>query len=344
MSPSLHRPQYPAPPRVLGLTAWLFVLGGCSGSPDANASAPATAVRQTTTVAAVVTVESTTVSTPMRLPSQLYVEQDAAVGARTAGVLRTLSVALGSDVKAGDVLGYVEDGMPRLAVARADVTLDYAKKTAWRAHEMAKSNNIPIADVEDAEYQANLAEVAKREADQALERTRILSPFDGVVTGRYVQPGRLLALHDTIVRVTARRPWLARVRVPESESATLRIHDRLAVVTTSGRRLDGRIRQLAPAIDPASGTREVIVQVDGHAGPTTGGNLFTGSAVFVELPRRARRILAAPLTAVSTDGYVVLVENRRTLMRPVVVGGEFGTQVEVLAGLQAGDRIRARAR
>jgi len=340
----MHRPQFPAPPLVVGLTAWLFVLGGCSGSPDANASAPAAAVPQTTTVPAIVTVESTTVSTPMRLPSQLYVEQDAAIGARTAGVLRTLSVALGSDVKAGDVLGYVEDDMPRLAVSRADVTLDYAKKTAWRAHEMAKSNNIPIADVEDADYQAKLADVTKREADQALERTRVVAPFDGVVTGRYVQPGRLLALHDTIVRITARRPWLARVRVPESEAASLRRHGRLAVVTASGRRLDGRIRQLAPAIDPASGTREVIVQVDGITGGATSGNVLTGSAVFVELTRRARRILAAPRAAVSADGYVVLVENRRTLLRPVVVGGEFGTQVEVLAGLQAGDRIRARAR
>ncbi len=339
----MHQRLVSSSPLIAGVSAWLFLLLGCSGSTDTKAKAPATALRIADTDAAIVTIESTTVSTPVRIPSQLYVEQDAAIGARAAGVLRTLTVDLGTDVKAGDVIGHLEDDVTRLAVSRADVTLDYAKKTVWRAREMQKSNNVAMTELEDAEYQATLADVAKREADQALERTRIVAPFSGVVTGRYVQPGRLVALNDTIVRITARRPWLARARVPESESASLRIGGRLTVIAATGRRLDGRIRQLAPAVDAASGTREVIVLVDGGGRGTAGGTLLTGSAVFVEFPRAARRVLSAPRTAVSADGYVVMVEKSRRLMRPVVIGGEFGAQVEVLAGLQAGDRVRARA-
>lgn len=321
-------------------TGAALLLTACSGPSDRRASATASGTIATDSSGATVAAESTTVSVPARLPSQLYVEQDAAIGARTTGVLRSLTVDLGSDVKSGDVIGQLEDDLARLAVSRAEVTLDYAKRAAWRAREMQKTNSVPAAELEEAEYQASLADVAKREADQALERTRVVAPFDGVVTGRYVQPGRLLALHDTVVRITARRPWLARARVPESESGGLRTGSRMTVITVSGRRLDGRIRHLAPAVDAASGTREAIVQVS----DTRSSDLLPGSTVFVELPRRNRRVLAVPRVAVSADGYVVVVENRRTTMRPIIVGSEFGDKVEVLAGLELGERVRARAR
>lgn len=330
---------------ILVATSTAVLSGACTGSPDARASGPATAGAAATALAAdeaggTVAVESTTVATPARLPSQLYVEQDAAIGARSAGVLRTLSVDLGSSVRSGELIGHLEDEIARLAVARAEVTLEFAKRAAWRAREMQKTNNVPAAELEEAEFQERLADVAKREADQALERTRVIAPFDGVITGRYVQPGRLLAVHDTIVRITARRPWLARARVPEGESDGLRIGSRLTVVSGSGRRLDGRVRHLAPAVDPASGTREIIVQVsDAGSSP-----LLPGSAVYVELSRRSRRVLAVPRAAVSADGYVVVVDNGRTMLRPVVLGTEFGARVEVLAGLEAGERIRARTR
>jgi membrane fusion protein, multidrug efflux system len=316
------------------------LLAACSGTSDARASGTASRTAGAEPPGATVTAESTTVATPTRLSSQLYVEQDAAIGARAAGVLRVLSVDLGSPVTAGEVIGQLEDDIAQLAVSRADATLDFTTKAAWRAREMQKTSSIPAAELETAEFQAKLANVAKREADQALERTRVVAPFDGVVTGRYVQPGRLLALNDTIVRITARRPLLARARVPESESGSLRSGSRMVVVTASGRRLDGRIRHLAPAVDAASGTREAIVQL----GDVQSRDLLPGSTVSVELPRRNRRVLAVPRAAVSADGYVVIVEQRRTMMRPVVLGSEFGDKVEVLAGLEAGERVRARPR
>ncbi|MES2522478.1 MAG: efflux RND transporter periplasmic adaptor subunit [Gemmatimonadota bacterium] len=341
----------------------LAVLTACSATPDANA---ARAADSTTDSAAngiassaarkgaparlpgepragtpmagdLVAVDSMTVNEPLRLPAQLYVEQDAAIGARSSGVLRSLSVELGSVVQAGQVIGRLEDEVQRLAVSRADVALERASKVLGRVKEMRASNSAPVAEQEDAEYQLRLAEVAKREADLAAERTTIVAPFGGIVSARFVQPGQLLAVNDTVLRLTARGPYLVRARIPESES--VRAGARFAVQTLDGRALAARVLRLAPALDAASGTREAILQIDSR-----GDALLAGSAVLVELPRGARRILAVPRTSVSDDGYVVVSDGSRTVMRPVMTGGVFGDRVEIRAGVVAGERVRRIAR
>lgn len=302
----------------------------CSSPPDAKAAPPGA----NTVAGRYVVVESTTMAAPLAIPSQLYVERDAVIATRSPGVLRTLSVDLGAAVRAGQEIGRVDDDAQRLAQTRSTVSLERARQVAWRAKEMRTSNNIPIAEAEDADFALRDAEVAKREADLALERTTLVAPFDGVVTGRFVQPGRLLALNDTVVRITARGPYLARTRLPEEHALTLRLGAAVRVRTGSGI-ATGTVIRLSPAIDAASGTREAIVRVtSAHA------HLLPGLAVIVEVPRGSRQRLAIPTGAVTSDGYVVVQQDRRDVMRPVILGDTIGDRVEVLSGLAAGERVR----
>lgn len=312
---------------LIGLTT------ACSSKPDAAAAASGRAASAT---GEFVTVESTTVTLPLLLPAQLYVERDAVIAVRSAGVLRTLPVDLGASVQAGQELGRVDDDAQRLAQSRATVILERAKQVAWRAREMRGSNNIPVSEAEDAEFALREAEVNKREADLALERTTLLAPFDGVVTGRFVQPGRLLAVNDTVLRLTARGPYLARIRLPEEVAGALRVGAAVPVRLGSGGAARGTVSRLSPAIDAASGTREAIVRVEGN-----GRELMPGLAATVEVPRGTKRQLTVPLTAVTSDGYVVVQRERGTVMRPVVIGDTLGDRVEIRGGLSAGERIRA---
>jgi multidrug efflux pump subunit AcrA (membrane-fusion protein) len=75
-----------------------------------------------------------------------------------------------------------------------------------------------------------------------------------------------------------------------------------------------------------------------------GSDLVTGSAVSLELASAARRVLAVPRSAVGDDGYVVVLSSQRATLRPVVTGPTHGEQVEILSGLQAGERIRRKPR
>ncbi|HEY6947953.1 MAG TPA: HlyD family efflux transporter periplasmic adaptor subunit, partial [Gemmatimonadales bacterium] len=88
--------------------------------------------------------------------------------------------------------------------------------------ELAVSGAATVADSEAAETQLLQAQLAVRKARRDLELTRITAPFAGVVTLRAARPRRLVAPGDTLFRVTAMGPLLARVRVPEAAALDVR--------------------------------------------------------------------------------------------------------------------------
>src|SRR5207245_6741951 len=147
------------------------------------------------------------------------------------------------------------------ALAQFDHAYQAAVRDVERARELMKVRAITTADSEQAELTYQRAELAQRQARRNYELTRIAAPFGGVVTARTVRPGRLVTLGDSLFRVSALGPLRVSVRVPEGPSAGL----------TPGARGEGGGRgggvaraegvRASPAIDAASGTREVLVEL-----------------------------------------------------------------------------------
>jgi multidrug efflux pump subunit AcrA (membrane-fusion protein) len=89
----------------------------------------------------------------------------------------------------------------------------------------------------------------------------------------------------------------------------------------------------SPVIDPASGTREVVLQVTG------GDRLPPGSSVTVRIGAESRRVVAVPREAIG-DGYALVWEADRASLRQVTVGGELpGERVEIVSGLAPGEKV-----
>jgi RND family efflux transporter MFP subunit len=189
-------------------------------------------------------------------------------------------------------------------------------------------------EVEQAELRLREEELGLRKARRDLELTRVVAPFAGVVTARYARAPRLVAAGDTLVRVTELAPLLARVRIPEGSAELVQVGNAVTVTTGAGVAAPARVTRLAPALDPASGTREAVVRVEG------GPRLMPGASVQVRLGGQRRRVVAVPREAVGPDGYVLVVDGDRTTLRAVTLGEEVGGgRVEVVSGLAAGERI-----
>lgn len=275
-----------------------------------------------------------TVNTPLQLPAQLYVEHDAAVVARSAGVIDTIFAELGSRVSAGAMLARLESEEQELAVAQAEATYENVGRLANRARVMTRAGGTTVADSEQVEYQYRQAELSRRKAHRDLDLTRIAAPFAGVVTARYARPGRYVSVGDTLFRVTESGPLLARVRVPEGSASGVRVGDAATVVGVSGATAKATVLHASPAFDPASGTREFILRVAG------GADLLPGANVTVRLGAQRRQVVTVPREAVSPDGFVLVMENGGTSVRPVTVGSDVGGgRVEVVSGLAAGERV-----
>jgi RND family efflux transporter MFP subunit len=306
-----------------------IALGACSpratSDPRGTSAAPDTAGLLVATVS---------VNAPVELPSQLYVEHDAVIVARSSGVIDSVAVDLGARVSDGAPLARLESADQELAVAQAEATYENTARLVNRARAMTKAGGVTVADSEQVEFQHTQADIARRKARRELELTRITAPFAGVVSARYARPGRFVAAGDTLFRVTETGPLLARVRVPESGASAVRVGDKATVVGMAGPTVPATVQQVAPAYDAASGTRELVLRL----GPTSA--FLPGASVTVRLGSRERRVVSVPRDAVSPDGFVLVMENGRTALRPVTVGADIGGgRIEVVNGLVSGERV-----
>ena len=166
---------------------------------------------------AIATAESATVDRPLSLPSQLYVEHDAAVLARSSGVVesdpgrhrharwRPASCSPGSRAPTR-----------RSPSAQAREQAANASQRVERQRALATAGVVTRADSEQVEFEHRAADLALRKAQRDYDLTRIMAPFDGVVTARMARVQRLVQPGDSLFRVTALAPVLATVRVPES--------------------------------------------------------------------------------------------------------------------------------
>lgn len=193
------------------------------------------------------------------------------------------------------------------------------------------------------------AEQRLARARLAHERTRILAPFAGrvadlaVEVGQRVAPGEPLltlleddrlklevdVLESDVVRLQPGAP--ARLRVPALEGLP-------AGTDPEGTRLQGKVATINPRVDAETGTGRVTVTL---ANPR--GRLLPGLFAYVELEmgRLPERLLVPESALLERQGreLVMRVEEGRALWAYVETGERSGGQVEILAGLEAGDRV-----
>ena len=325
----------PRPVLLLGIA--LAACGGGGDNPPAGGRAIETAAAATVPAAApgaIETAESTTVDRPLTLPSQLYVEHDAAVVARSSGQVESILVDIGSRVTAGQLLARLESTDQEIALAQAREQAANASQRVERQRALATAGVVTRADSEQVEFEHRAADLALRKAQRDYDLTRIVAPFDGVVTSRMARVQRLVNSGDSLFRVTALAPVLATIRVPETASSGIRVGASARVLTTRGASAEAKVARASPVIDPASGTREVVVQLAG------GSALTPGSSVTVQLGAERRRVVAIPKAAVAKDGYALVWEDNRPTLRAVTLGSDLdGDRVEVVSGIAAGEKV-----
>lgn len=277
--------------------------------------------------------ESLTVALPLRVPATVYVEHDAMVHARVEGIIEWVGADLGRRVSAGELIGRLEAAAQELALARAREERAKAAREAERYRQLLAAGGATTVEAEDAATALRQADLAVRQAERELELTRVVAPFDGVVSARWARRGRLAAPGDSLFRVTALGPLLAAVQVPEALAAALAPGDTLAAETAAGA-TRGRVVRLAPVVDAASGTREVVVALAPRRG------LVPGASATVVVSGPPRRVVALPREAVGAAGVVSVWTGEGTVARAVRLGGELpGGRVEVLEGLTPGERV-----
>ncbi len=244
----------------MALTA---TLAGCSreieSEPDAGASQ---AARISLTSAPVTEVEN-------GYQTYLYSERDVDLVSRLSGgqyfeqglIVKSLQVEVGDRVRAGQLLATLEDDEVLIELEAAQARADEANATFERIQELKQRQVVPEAEYDAALFARRSADAALSRAKLDLSRTRVRAPFAGVVARRYIREGQLIEGSTPLFRVTAMAPLRARLLVPERQTDIFRAKAPVNVRGVDGDSALGHVLVVGPTVDPASGTREVIIEL-----------------------------------------------------------------------------------
>ena len=296
------------------------------------------------------------------LPANVQAYIDAPIYARTNGYLKTWYVDIGAHVKAGQLLAEIDtpEVDQQLRQARADLAtseanLDLSKITNDRYAGLLQSDSVSKQDADNAagDFAAKKATVQSAQANvkrleelQAFEK--IYAPFNGVISARNTDIGALIdsgssgGSRTELFHIVQPDKLRVYVSVPQvySQAAKPGQEADLVLPEFPGRVFPGTLVRTAQAIDQNTRTLLVEIRVDN---PT--GTLFSGAyaEVHLKLPNATSAfILPVNTLLFRAEGLrVAAVNNGRAELRPVTLGHDFGSEVEVLAGLNGDDTIIA---
>jgi RND family efflux transporter MFP subunit len=187
-----------------------------------------------------------------------------------------------------------------------------------------------------AESEFDRAKAMLREAETFQGYAHVRAPFAGVVTGKKIDAGSMAMPGMQLLTVEDTSSFLVEVAVDEKLSAGLKVGTSVVLVIDAlSQTIQGKVSEVVPTVDPMS--RTFIVKI---ALSSTG--LKTGLYVKVRIPSGTRNILTAPASSVVEKGQltgVYTVDSKGVISyRLVRIGKHFGNNVEILSGLNPGDK------
>ena len=326
----------------------------------ASATLRAETVQAAVPAVSVVSPKRTAPADEIILPGNVQPYISSPVYARTNGYLKKWYFDIGARVKKGQLLAVIETPevdqqlqQARSNLLTAQANLELASITKTRYQGLLKSNAVAQQDVDNAvgTYNANKAIV---EADKAaveqysalVSFEKIYAPFDGIITARNTDVGDLINSGSSTGAKTdlfhIAQPGILRVyvNVPEEYSQGVKngMTADLSLAEFPGRKFHGKLVRTAEAINVTTRTLLIEIDVDNPA-----GTLLTGSYAEVHLavPTHASTFLL-PVNALifrSEGLHVATVKSGKVDLVAVTPGHDFGSQIEIVSGLNAEDQV-----
>jgi len=294
------------------------------------------------------------------LPGNVMALTDSPIYARTAGYLTHWYFDIGARVKKGALLAEIATPEidQQLRQAEADVNTaqanaNNARIQAERYTGLVQSNAVSRQDTDTFVNQATSTAAQVRSAQANVERLRdlqqfekVYAPFDGVITARTIDTGQLIdpGAGKELFHLQATQTLRVYANLPQIYSKKVKPGAKidLTFAEHAGKIFQGTLVRTADAIDPASRTLLVEIDVDNRAGELLPGSL---AEVHFKTPQAAP-VLIVPAAAVifRKEGLrvaTVVKTDKGTIahLLPVIIGEDDGASVQIISGLDAGDQV-----
>jgi HlyD family secretion protein len=296
-------------------------------------------------------------------------DQTVDVAPKTGGRVESVNVQLGDRVRRNQLIAKIEDNEIVEQVKQAQASMEVAKATIRQREadlkvaevNFERSKNLfgrqllakqALDDAESrylsAQAQLDLAKAQTTQTGARLEEleitlrnTRIVSPVDGFVGKRNVDPGAWVSQNAPVVSVVD----IARLRivanVVEKDLRLVNPGDQASIEVDAypGEIFRGRIARVSPVLDPATRTATMEVEI-----PNVDYRLKPGmyARVALTIEERENALLVPKISVVDVEGkrgvFVADADNKARFI-PVKLGLEDAERMEIVEGLKVGDQI-----
>jgi membrane fusion protein (multidrug efflux system) len=321
--------------------------GAASGSPDGGArtggqpaDAAASAPAMPPMPVDVDTARLQPVVDAVRATGRIEAVQAIELRPDEAGRVMRLRFREGQFVAAGTPLVEIDDAMLRAQAVRAVAERDLARQQLARVRRLREENASSPADLERAEAAARGADAALALLELQIARTTVRAPFAGVVGQRFVSVGDYVTTASRLLTLQTVDPQRAVIEVPERHAVRLRPgqHVEFTVAAMPERVFRAEVDFVDPVVQSAS--RTILVKA---RAPNAGRALRPGMFIEARLATATRAgATVVPEDAVQplrTANVVWAVVDGRASRRVVRLGARSQGAVEVVSGVQAGERV-----
>ncbi len=280
------------------------------------------------------------VSSYISSTANLVAENEVRILAEADGRVDRLNVEEGDFVKRGDILVSLVRDDEEIALKKAQLKATNANMAFDRATRMVGEKLMSREDFDKIQMDFEISQQELAEAGRKLEKTQIRAPFTGRLTQRDVKVGQHVKIADELFTIADFDPLIARIFLAErdvfgleegrSVRITLKAHD--------DTRFAGRIRQISPVVDTATGT--VKVTVEATRPPES---VRPGAFVTIDIVRERREdAVLLPREAVIRElqeAYVFIVKGDVAEKRQVALGLEEGNAIQAVSGVDPGEQV-----
>ncbi len=286
------------------------------------------------------TVERRDVPSYLSATASLEPEKQVEIQAKASGQVVSLEVEEGDRVRQGQTLAVLDGDAQRVALEEAtlrvrSLQLEYDRSLALHAEQ-----GISDRELQDVRFRYEQADAQRKAAQLGLDHTRILAPFAGQVTQRYIDPGQHLVVGSSLFSLVDTDPLLARIHLPEKQAIHILPRQQLVINPDTRPDLDlpGEVLRIAPIVDTRTGTVKVTCQITGAAAVLKPGS-FVRVRIQTDMHPDVPVIPKRALVPEGGETYVFQAVADSVIKVGVHTGYSNGRFVEITDGLALGDRV-----
>lgn len=292
-------------------------------------------------------VESKNLTDQINASGVLVSKSELKLAFKTGGMIKRMYVSEGQSVAAGQLLAELDMSEIDAQVNQTKIGLQKAKRDFERVKKLYDDQAATQTNLQDATSGLELATETAAAAEFNRKLSKIFAPASGRILRKIAEQGELIVpFSPAIILGTGANAYILNVGLADKEIVKLKIGDKAAVQLDAypNENFTAKVTQMAQTINPATGTFEVELEM-----LPTNKKLISGFVAKVNLqPSTSNNSLVLPITAVveadAQNAFVYVFDSgsSKVSKKPVKIGKIYEDTVELISGLNSGDKIVTR--